>query len=205
MKARQRDGDERGLVLQGIWAVWRDRCYLCREERWAHTHPVASAISVPSWDEQTDVWRGCSNMLRLSELIQPFLKESFFSPLHLPPSPTPLSAHHTSFSKFFQSCSYSVSTMCVRSSNSEMILYRMNLCIVSFYMFLFVAVTSWTLAFSINASSVISDWIITVYSAGGVGVAATNVILQCSQVPKQIRVRHTHSDTKDIQYFQYNK
>lgn len=74
MKARRGGGMETregscykayGLCEETDVSVWKG-------EVSARTRPVAFAIAIPPRDEQTDVWRGCSGMLRLSELIQPF-------------------------------------------------------------------------------------------------------------------------------------
>lgn len=81
MKAWWGDGDKRGLVLQGIWPMWGDRCF-CVEGRGERTHTVASVMAIPPWDEQTDVWRGCTGMPGLSEHIHTFSDDIFSSPFH---------------------------------------------------------------------------------------------------------------------------
>lgn len=75
------DGDKRGLVLEGIWPMWGDRCF-CVEGRGEHTHTVASAVVMPPWDEQTDVWSGCTGIPRLSEHTQTTSDNVFSSPFH---------------------------------------------------------------------------------------------------------------------------
>ncbi len=94
-------GDERGLLLQGIWPAWGDRCS-CVEGRGERTHAPCCfryCSPPPPRDEQTDVRRGCSGTLGVSELIQPFSNHILSSPFRSLPSSPPL-PRHTSLSRF---------------------------------------------------------------------------------------------------------
>lgn len=95
---RQQDGDRKRKRHEsetgGLWYKAYGLCegpdVSCAERKGEHTHTLLHLLlQSPPWDEQTDVWRGCSDMLGLSELIQPFLNDNLSSAYHLSPLSSP--------------------------------------------------------------------------------------------------------------------
>lgn len=91
---RQQRGDRKRERHESEMETSEDLCYetygLCEEtdvlvwrgEVSTHTPCCVCDSNAPPWDEQTDVWRGCTGMLGPPELILPSSNDFLFSSHH---------------------------------------------------------------------------------------------------------------------------